>query len=428
MLYKTCPEGYTYNQAYDSCRMKKTRSMKILVISALMPPDIIGGAEVSAFNNAHRQKESGHEVAILTTAKSRTEELHGEMIDGIRVWRIFMPRPYTVIDYANQPAWKKAIWHLQDHLDPRNRKFAAKVMDAFKPELVFAHVVQGLGWNILGEIARRNVPVTVFLHDLALACYRTSMYKGDHECKKQCAVCRTSSRFKIRQLRKIRNLKFISPSRANLERVAQFIPIRDYPHTSILNPNIYPLPTQTRSESDILRLLYVGRLDSLKGVDFLLSVCEGLAEKHSFQLTLIGGGRDEEKYRARYAEMPWCRFTGFIPQAEVSNYMNSSDLLCIPSLWFENLPGVVVQAFGLGLPVFGSSKGGIVELIEDGKNGRLLTPSDTNEWTAALAQIIKEPEKLNTWKRYAEQSRHKFSPHDLGRRIFEFSQNNQKLG
>jgi glycosyltransferase involved in cell wall biosynthesis len=374
-----------------------------------MPPDIIGGAEVSAFNNAHRQKENGHKVAILTTAKQKDEELHGETIDGIQVWRIFMPRPYPVMDYIEQPSWKKALWHLQDHLDPRNRRILSGVLDSFGPDMVFAHVVQGLGWNMQAEIARRDIPLTQFLHDLSLACYRTSMYRGTEECQKQCAVCRVSSEYKISLLKRLRNLKFISPSKANLDRVAGYVPVHDYPNATILNPNHYPAPTQPRISSDKLKLVYVGRLDALKGVHFLLEVADKLADYYDFHLTLLGGGRDEEALRKQYQNCKWCNFKGFVAREDVSNAMNNADLLCLPSLWFENMPGVAVQALSLGLPVFGSHKGGIKEVVEDGKNGLLLPPGDFDAWYKALEDILKHSEKLDNWRQYAEKNKKHFN-------------------
>lgn len=392
-----------------------------MLVSALFPPDIIGGAEFSAYNNACYHRDAGHDIAILTTAKNKAEELNGENVDGMRMWRHYMPRLYPAIRYADQPAWKKIVWHLQDHFDPRNRTVIRKAITGFAPDYIYIHVVQGLGWNILGEIAAHKIPVSYFLHDLSLACYRTSMFRGDKECTTLCAACRLSSAYKTKQITAISQLKFISPSRANLERVRKFFPLDRYPSAHILNPNRYPAPTKARESGDVPRILYVGRLDVLKGVDLLLSVAEKLSAKHKFILTLVGGGRDEAKYRARYEGKPWCHFAGFVSQDEVGNYMNNADLLCVPSIWFENSPGVVIRALGLGLPVLGSDKGGIGELVNHDQNGRIVPAGDAEAWEAELSSLLARPDRLIAWGAYAKSNAGQFDAKTNGKKIFDFS-------
>jgi len=50
-------------------------------------------------------------------------------------------------------------------------------------------------------------------------------------------------------------------------------------------------------------------------------------------------------------------------QQQVMDLMANSDVLCVPSIWIENSPGVVIQALGIGLPVLGSDRGGITSLV-----------------------------------------------------------------
>jgi len=395
--------------------------MRILIISSLFPPDVIGGAEISAHNCGLYLKSQGHEVAVLATAADEHDILDDVTVEGLRIWRFYMPRLYPPLHYANHPLWKKALFHLQDHFDPRNKLFARHVLKTFKPDHIYIHVIQGLGWNILSEVAKTEVPTTYFLHDLSLACYRTSMYRGNKECARQCALCKLSCTYKTRQLRKIKDLKFISPSKANLERVSRYVPIKDYPNTHILNPNKYPPATTPRTESDLFRFLYVGRLDSLKGVDLLLSVADELSKTRRFKLTLIGTGRDEDKFRRQYQGKDWCHFAGFVSQEEVSNHMINTDILCVPSVWFENSPGVVIHALGLGLPVIGSNYGGIGELIDNDQNGMLVKAGDPIAWKEALESVIDDPSRRERWREQAKKCSDKFNAEINGKKIFEFS-------
>ena len=397
------------------------KGKRYLVLSSLYPPDVLGGAEMSAYNLAQWLRSAGCEIGVLTTAKSPEEVCEGKEENGIRVWRVWMPRLYPMYYMAKAKAWQKPLWHLQDHFDPRNRTVVARVLDVFKPEHVNIHILQGIGYNVLAEIGQRNIPATFFLHDLGLACIRMAMFRKGQECTSPCGLCRISSAYKASLVARVPRIGFCSPSRANLEKLAQYFPVKNYRNTAIMNPNKYPPATAERRSGAVLRLLYVGRLHSTKGVDILLVAAAALAEMYDFTLTIVGSGPDEKALRAKYASARWCHFTGFVSQMEISNLMVNSDLLCIPSIWLENSPGVVIHALGLGLPVIGSDKGGIPELIEDGKNGLLFPANDVAALRRVLENILRDPSVLAGWRDYALAQAQKFDPDYLGKQITELS-------
>jgi len=397
--------------------------MRILYLSALFPPDVMGGAEMSAHSQALWLRDQGHEVAVLTTAQRPSDEMHGELVDGLRIYRHHLPRLYPMFRFTKAKAWQKPLWHLQDHFDPNNRRIASRVLDEFHPDVAALHVVQGLGYNILSELAARDIPVVYFLHDLGLACVQQSMFRGGRECETRCSVCSLSSRYKESLIGKLSRVGFCSPSRANLSRVAKFLPVQRYPHTTILNPNRYPEATVPRTESAELRVLYAGRIHHTKGVDLLLECARRLrANGHAppFHVTIVGTGSDEEALRREFGSEPWCTFTGFVSQAELSNIMFNSDVLCVPSVCFDNSPGVLIQALGLGLPVLGSNVGGIPELIEHGQNGLVLPPGEVEAWRSALADILEHPEKLRGWRSHALANSHRFDQDYLGGLTLKF--------
>lgn len=396
------------------------RKQRFLIISALFPPDIMGGAELCAYNLAHWLRGRGAEVGVLTTAKTPDEAQDEQDIDGVKVWRVWMPRAYSAFNAARAKGWQKPLWHLQDHFDPRNRKIVARILKKFKPDHIHIHVLQGIGYNALIDIAESKIPTVFFLHDLGLACFRMGMFKNGRECTKQCSLCRISSSFKARCIKQAPDMSFISPSLANLNTLAKYFPVTDKPHAVIMNASRYPLPTAPRTESDRVRLLFIGRLHATKGIDVLLTAATNLALKHAFSLTVVGSGPDEAHLREAYGALPWCTFTGFITQQEISNRIVNSDVLCIPSIWAENSPGVVIQALGLGLPVIGSDKGGIPELVEDGKNGRLVPAGDAAAWEAALGEVLKNPALLAPWRHYALEHTYKFDQDYLGQKLLDF--------
>jgi len=391
--------------------------MRILSITAFYTPFVIGGAEMCAQNLTDWFVANGHEAAVLTAAPTPADEQWGADKDGYKVYRVSTPHLYPVAATNQQPGWKKPIWHMQDILDPRNEAVFDRVIAEFKPDFIHIHWIQGLGYNGLKVIARHGIPTAITLHDLALACVRTTMFRGIDECAGQCGTCKFSAKVKMGYLRQLPRLGFISPSQANLDRVAELLPIDDYPKFHILNPNRYPAPTVRHSPQARTRLLFVGRLEETKGINFLLGILDTLSKDFDFHLTVLGKGPEEPRLREQYGHHDWLELKGHVPQQEVSDIMATSDLLITPSLWAENSPGVVIQALANGLPVMGSDKGGLPELIQPGENGMLVPPGDEALWRAAITDVLRHPEKMAALRESTIRSADRFDYDRLGRQI-----------
>ena len=94
--------------------------------------------------------------------------------------------------------------------------------------------------------------------------------------------------------------------------------------------------------------------------------------------------------------------------------MAESDLLMIPSLWFENSPLVAYQAIQAGLPILASRIGGIPELVRDGANGMLLPLGDETHWQGAIRELLASPEKLEALRSSAKHHARGCAPDVLG--------------
>jgi glycosyltransferase involved in cell wall biosynthesis len=67
------------------------------------------------------------------------------------------------------------------------------------------------------------------------------------------------------------------------------------------------------------------------------------------------------------------------------------DLFVQPSLW-EGLPLTLLMAMGAGLPVVGTRVSGITDVVEDGRNGMLVAPGDSQALTQAIIALYQRPE------------------------------------
>jgi len=128
--------------------------------------------------------------------------------------------------------------------------------------------------------------------------------------------------------------------------------------------------------------LYIGRFSSEKGIETVLDAARngGLG----IPLKIAGSGPLQPRVEA--AQMPGVvEFLGQQDPEGVRRLMQQARVLLIPSLCYENLPMVVPEAFGAGLPIIASRIGSLQTLIEDRGNGLLVEPGNG----AALAEAVR---------------------------------------
>jgi glycosyltransferase involved in cell wall biosynthesis len=148
---------------------------------------------------------------------------------------------------------------------------------------------------------------------------------------------------------------------------------------------------------------YVGTLVWHKGVHVLLAAARLLGSA-GYELHVYGDVHVDPGY-ARSLErgavgLPVFLHGGFEREA-LAQVFDSFDVLVVPSIWLENSPLVVHEAFMFGVPVVGSRIGGTADLIQDGVNGFLYDPESADQLAGVLRQLIEAPERLAALVRHA---------------------------
>jgi glycosyltransferase involved in cell wall biosynthesis len=157
----------------------------------------------------------------------------------------------------------------------------------------------------------------------------------------------------------------------------------------------FPALSAERSASgQLLRLGFVGTLVWHKGAHLLL---EALARLPSGGWTLDVWGDPEHfpAYVARLRELARglpVRFRGAFAEAEAARVYGGMDVLVVPSLWLENSPLVIHEAFQCGVPVVGARLGGVAGLVEHERNGLLYDAYSSDALATALLRLLAEPE------------------------------------
>ncbi len=91
---------------------------------------------------------------------------------------------------------------------------------------------------------------------------------------------------------------------------------------------------------------------------------------------------------------PRTRFLGRFENARVGQILSSLDALVVPSLWYENSPLTIHEAFLAGLPVVTSDIGGMAELVQDGVSGLTFKIGEAEDLTRTLRRLVNEPDLL----------------------------------
>lgn len=153
----------------------------------------------------------------------------------------------------------------------------------------------------------------------------------------------------------------------------------------IIKPNFVEDPG-VRSESR-RGLLFAGRLSEEKGVNVL---AEAVRACNGIDVRVIGDGPE----RAVLQDCGGVELLGSMDSSRVVHWMSRSVALLLPSIWYENFPRVLVEAFASGTPVIGSRIGALADLIEDGTTGLLFDPNSHEDLAKKMRWAATNPNEM----------------------------------
>jgi glycosyltransferase involved in cell wall biosynthesis len=138
---------------------------------------------------------------------------------------------------------------------------------------------------------------------------------------------------------------------------------------------------------------FVGRLVAIKQVDLLLRACaRAFAEDPRGRLLVAGDGESRAELEALAARLGLgdrVRFAGW--QTDLAALYAGIDVVALSSI-NEGTPVTVIEAMAAGRAVVSTAVGGVPDLIEDGRTGRLVPPGDEVALARALTELIADPD------------------------------------
>lgn len=206
--------------------------------------------------------------------------------------------------------------------------------------------------------------------------------------------------------RKVRRLieqvdVFLSPSDTVAERCAEWGIPRSKLRLSRYGIDTTPFEGIEHDDSEDHRVTFgfVGTLAPHKGVHVLVQAVQKLPA-NACRVLVFGSDAHYTEYGRTLRELALGRditFMGALERQRIGEAFTAIDCLVMPSLWLENSPIVIQEAFAANVPVIASGQGGMAELIVDGRSGRLFPAGDIDALASHMAAVIAAPTTLRKW-------------------------------
>ncbi len=285
-----------------------------------------------------------------------------------------------------------SVWSTASHAETR------ALIERHRPDVVHVHnTLARISPSVIWACASAKVPVVQTLHNFRLACPQAMLLRNGKVCE-DCVGrlpwpalihrCYQGSRTRTAVM-----VAMLGTHRALgtwQTKVSRFVALTGFCRAKfieaglpaqrlVVKPNFVESPPFAEGVRG--GFLYVGRLAPEKGIE-VLGRAWGPA-RHAFghhKLRVAGTGPEQ----AALAGLEGITLLGALPGGQVTAEMRQALALVLPSLWYENFPLVLVEAFAAGLPVIASRIGALAELIDDGRTGLLFDPGDAAALTARL--------------------------------------------
>lgn len=400
--------------------------MKILQVPFHYFPDAVGGTEVYVSALARRLRERGVSSEIAAPGQKADRYSH----EGFPVHRFGV---------TQNPADVAMLYGQGDRA--ATAQFTA-ILERTQPDLVHLHAMSpAISADLVRETKRRGIPVVFTCHIPAVVCPRGTLLRyGREVCDgvwgvRKCTSCvleahglpamlagvvsavptgllrpargfrgPAATALRMRELQIQRNQSVTE----FLRQVDHIVAVSGWLRDTLIANGVPsakislcrqgstqeapPARRPLRINGD-LRLAFVGRIDAIKGVHVLV---DAIRKRPRLQaaLDIFGVLQDSVNYaedlRRRAGSDPRIRFLPPVSNDRLTDVLQDYDALAVPSLVVETGPLVVYDAFLAGIPVVGSDRGGIAELVTHERDGLLVEPGNVEAWSKALERLASE--------------------------------------
>jgi glycosyltransferase involved in cell wall biosynthesis len=343
--------------------------MKILMLNHEFPP-MGGGAGRATFNIAKELYKMGHQVDILTSAyKNYTRD---EVIDGVQIYRVQSKKKHIletdlvgILLYTifGMNKFRKLL--KQNDYDLTHSFFS-----------IPAGIISLFGNKVYG------IPYVVSLRGSDVPNY--DPYKLNYIHKISKPLTKLIWKNAIKTVALSNGLKDIA---LKTDPTLNFAVVYNGIDTTIFKR------LKRKNESENVKLICVARLLKRKGIHHLLLALSQM-NLNNVELLIVGTGNFENELKglsAKFNLNKTVSFFGYCNNYKLPELYSGADIFVLPSLT-ESFGIVFAEAMACGLPIIGTTAGGIPEVVRNGENGVLVPPGNVNKLKNALVKLINNNE------------------------------------
>jgi glycosyltransferase involved in cell wall biosynthesis len=391
--------------------------MRIALVVHKFPPSSMGGTENYTLNLAQELARHGHQVSVFYRAEPPVagQQMIWEDRQGFQACRV--SRGFEV-KTASAPAKFLDTFYSREI----ERAFA-RFLDQSRPDLVHFQHVMWLSYRLIAMAKQRGLPALLTLHDYWFLCANSQLIWPDAQvCQGKawdlnCARCALAQAhwpggnllrpviapaFRLRDAlvrgAALRADRWIAPSHFLIEQyVKAGFPAERcvYLENGIDVERIQRYPHQP-SAGGAMRFTYLGSLAWQKGVHIVVQAFRGIPAEKAV-LRIYGDPAVFPDYAASLQQMADpdnTSFAGAVPNEEVGRVLAETDVLIVPSLWYENSPMVIQEASVAGVPVMASRIGALIEKLQCRTDGILCAPGEVENWRESLLSVIQRAPQM----------------------------------
>jgi glycosyltransferase involved in cell wall biosynthesis len=334
--------------------------LRVAILVTHFPPRFLAGTEISTYNVAKYLAKRGHEVHVITLLDNGlTKE---SLEDGFFVHRIYVPKVKHLA---------LALYIVKELL----------LIKRLNPEIIHAQTIsRGLACILAKKLLRKPCVVWGRGSDIYLP-WRFKVFTS------KLVLVNADALLALTEHMKKKMIELIGKERRDIFVIPNGIDL------SLFDNNARKITTHSLKAGENERIiLYVGRLEPIKGVRYLIQAMKILKNKGiaNVKLLILGEGR-ERKYLEdlviRLDLKDRVIFVGKVPHHDIPVYMASADIFVLPSL-SEGFPGVILEAMAMGLPVIATRVTGLPEIIQDGENGFLVEPYNSIDMAEKITLLL----------------------------------------
>jgi glycosyltransferase involved in cell wall biosynthesis len=366
------------------------RPLRVLYVSHNHPTLHPGGAEAYALELYEAMRETPDVEPVLLARI------------GSNVARRRVAHPGTPFCSVNGDPNQQFVFTETEHFDfftltSRDKSLYSRHFKDFllaqRPDVVHVQHTHFIGLDLLGQIRRLlpEVPILYTLHEFLPICHRDGQMVRSfsselctHASPRRCNECFPQigaqsfflrERFVKSQFEHVD--RFIAPSAQLMERYVRWgieperIEVEEYGR--LRPPVLAPEPRQAKAPTNIG---FFGQLSHFKGAKVMLEAMSMLKEDSGAHLWLHGANLELQspEFQQEFALMHErlrgrVTFRGPYEHAELPKLMADLHWVVVPSVWWENSPLVIQEAFFHRRPIICSDVGGMAEKVRDGVDG-----------------------------------------------------------